>query len=85
MTYQLHMIHRYDLVLQSHLADISKFSALSQISLSHLALEGFVGNSLRVNTSIQGILQNKFIDFAKSYSKLFASLSNNPASHGIRL
>ena len=73
-------LHRYDLVLQSHLADISKFSALSQISLSHLALEGFIGNSLRVNTSIQGILQNTFIDFAKSYSKLFASLSNNPAS-----
>jgi tellurite resistance protein len=72
--------HRYDLVLQSHLADISKFSALSQISLSHLALEGVVGNSLRVNTSIQGILQNTFTDFAKSYAKLFASLSDNPAS-----
>ena len=73
-------LHRYDLVLQSHLADISKFSALSQISLSHLALEGSVGNSLLVNASVQGILQNTFIDFAKSYSKLFASLSDNPAS-----
>jgi hypothetical protein len=73
-------LHRYDLVLQSHLADISKFSALSQISLSHLALEGSVGNSLRVNTSIQGILKNTFIDFAKSYSKLFASLSDDPVS-----
>lgn len=71
--------HRYDLVLQSHLADISKFSALSQISLSHLSLEGSVGNSLRVNTSVQDILQNTFIDFAKSYSNLFASLSDNPA------
>jgi len=73
-------LHRYDLVLQSHLADISKFSALSQISLSHLALEGFLGNALRIETSIQGVLQNTFIDFGKSYSKLFASLSDNPAS-----
>ncbi len=73
-------LHRYDLVLQSHLADISKFSALSQISLSHLALEGFLGNALRIETSIQGGLQNTFIDFGKSYSKLFASLSDNPAS-----
>ncbi len=72
--------HRYDLVLQSHLAGISKVSALSQISLSHLALEGIVGNYLRVNASIQGILQNTLIDFAKSYSKLFASLSDNPES-----
>jgi hypothetical protein len=73
-------LHRYDLVLQSHLADISKFSALSQISLSHLALEGFLGNALRIETSIQGVLQNTFIDFGKSYSKLFASLSDHPAS-----
>ena len=73
-------LHRYDLVLQSHLADISKFSGLSQISLSHLAREGFLGNALRRETSIQGVLQNTFIDFGKSYSKLFASLSDNPAS-----
>ncbi|MEG4021655.1 pPIWI-associating nuclease domain-containing protein [Microcoleus sp. S13C4] len=73
-------LHRYDLVLQSHLADISKFSALSQISLSHLPLEGFLGNALRIETSIQGVLQNTFIDLGKSYSKLFASLSHNPAS-----
>lgn len=72
--------HRYDLVLQSHLADISKFSALSQISLSHLALEGVVGNALKVEPSTQGVLQKTFIDFAKSYSKLFASLSDNPES-----
>lgn len=78
--------------MQSHLADISKFSGLSQISLSHLAREGFLGNALRIETSIPGVLQNTFIDFGKSYSKLFASLSDNPASlislhlssHGIR-
>lgn len=73
-------LHRYDLVLQSHLADISKFSALSQISLSHLPLEGFLGNALRIESSILGVLQNTFIDFGKSYSQLFASLSDNPTS-----
>jgi hypothetical protein len=71
---------RYDLVLQSHLAEAFKFSALSQISLSHLALEGVVGNALKVEPSIQIALQRTFTDFATSYSKLFASLSNNPAS-----
>ncbi|ARV57399.1 hypothetical protein BZZ01_01035 [Nostocales cyanobacterium HT-58-2] len=72
-------LHRYDLVLQSHLADISKFSTLSQISLARLSLEG-VGNALKVNPSIQSVLQNTFVDFAKSYSKLFASFSHNPSS-----
>jgi hypothetical protein len=71
---------RYDLVIQSHLAEVSKFSALSQISLSHLALEGVVGNALKVELSIQSALQRTFTDFATSYSKLFASLSDNPAS-----
>ena len=71
---------RYDLVLQSHLAEVSKFSALSQISLSHLPLEGVVGNALKAESSIQSTLQRTFTDFATSYSKLFASLSNDPAS-----
>lgn len=71
---------RYDLVLQSYLAEASKFSALSQISLSHLALEGVVGNALKAELSIQSSLQRTFTNFATSYSKLFTSLSNNPAS-----
>lgn len=71
---------RYDLVLKSHLAGISTFSALSQISVSHLALEGFIGNTFKIKPSIQSILQNTFVDFAKSYSKLFASFSDKPAS-----
>lgn len=71
---------RYDLVLQSHLAEVSKFSALSQISLSHLALEGVLGNALKVELSVQNTLQRTFTDFATSYSNLFVSLSNRPAS-----
>lgn len=73
-------LQRYDLVLQSHLAEISKFSALSQISLSHLALESAVGNALKLEPPIQSVLQRTFIDFAKSYSKLFVSFSDNPSS-----
>jgi Predicted pPIWI-associating nuclease len=71
---------RYDLVVQSHLSEISKFSALSQISLSHLTLESSIGNAFKVDLSVQSNLQRTFTDFAKSYSKLFASFSDNPLS-----
>jgi hypothetical protein len=70
---------RYDVVLQSHLAEISKFSALSQISLSRLSLES-LGNALEVNPSVQNILQNTFTNFTKSYAELFASFGDNLSS-----
>jgi Predicted pPIWI-associating nuclease len=71
---------RCSIEVQSHLTEIAKFSKLSQISLSHLTLERDVGNALKVGLSTQSVLQRTLNDFGKSYSKLIASLSDNPAS-----
>jgi hypothetical protein len=43
-------------------------------------LSNYVGSSLRVNIPIQDIVQNIFVDFAKSYSNLFSSFGNSPES-----
>ena len=60
--------------------NISKFLASSQISLSHLALESFEVNTFKIQPFIHETLRDTFIDFSKSYAKLFASFSDNPAS-----
>ncbi|MBE9118911.1 hypothetical protein IQ249_23770 [Lusitaniella coriacea LEGE 07157] len=70
----------YALGVHSHLAEVSIFSALSQISLSHLFLEGVMGSVLKVELPTQRVLQRTLTNFAKSYYNLSASLSDNPAS-----
>ena len=69
---------RYDLVVQSHLAEILKLSVLSQTSISRLAWES-LGDVLNVQAPVRSVLQNTFLDFTQSYSKLFKSWENQPS------
>ncbi len=69
---------RYDLALQSHLAEISKLSVLSQATVSRLVWEN-IGNALDVQSPIRSVLQNSFLDFTQSYSKLFDSWEKQPS------
>jgi hypothetical protein len=71
-------LRRYDLALQSHLAEISKFSILSQAAVSRLAWEN-IGNALDLQASIRGVLQDRFLDFTRSYSKLFDFWEKQPS------
>jgi len=71
-------IPRYDLVLQSHLAEISKLSVLSQVAVSRLVWES-LGDALDVQVPIRSVLQNSFLDFTQSYSKLYKFWENQPS------
>ncbi len=73
------LLPRYDLALQAHLAEISKFSAFSQIYLSRLPID-IIGNALAASSSVQNTLQNSLTNFAKSYAALFASFNDDIAS-----
>jgi len=68
----------YSLALQSHLADISKFSVLSQASVSQFPWEQ-IGSALGVQPAIKSSLQDAFLGFAHSYSRLFDSLEKKPS------
>lgn len=71
-------IPRYDLALQVHLAEISKLSVLSQTTVSQLAWKN-IGDALDVQAPIRGMLQNSFLDFTQSYSKLFSFWEDHPS------
>jgi hypothetical protein len=61
---------RFDLALESHLAEISKLSVLSQAAISRLPWEN-IGNALDLQAPLKNLLQDSFFDLAQSYSKLF--------------
>jgi hypothetical protein len=65
-------------VVESHLAQISELSILTQSSLSHLNWER-LGNTLQLTTNIQAVLQHTFLDFTKAYSDLYGNLRKQPS------
>jgi len=69
---------RNDLTLQSHLADIAKFSFVSQTVLSRLSWDE-IGNTLRIQSPVRSALQNSFLGLTASYSLLLDSLEKQPS------
>lgn len=69
---------QYDAIWHSHLLDISRFSLLSQASLSQISWEQ-IGNALDIQDVTRNRLQSVFLDFSQSYSGLFASLEAQPS------
>ena len=67
----------HHLALQSHLADIARYSVLSQASLSRLPWDE-IGNALDVQAPIRRVLQDTFVDFTQTYSRLFGSFQEDP-------
>ena len=68
----------HDLQLTAYLADVAKYSVLSQTALSRLP-GGEMGSALSLQAQIQGALQGVFVDFTQSYSRLFASFQATPS------
>lgn len=69
---------RYDLALQSHLAEMAKLTILSQAAVSRMAWEN-IGNAININVSKRAVLQSSFFGFSQSYSKLFESWEKQPS------
>lgn len=71
-------IPHYDLAVKSHLAEILKLSVLSQTSVSRLAWES-LGDVLNVQAAVRNALQDSFLDFTQSYSKLYKFWEDQPS------
>ena len=69
----------FNLVMQAHLADITKFAAISQASLAQLRWDR-IGDLLAVQDSIRTRLQSTFAGFAESYSALYQSFEQHPST-----
>jgi hypothetical protein len=65
-------------VIDSHLAQISELSILTQSSLAHLNWDQ-IGNALQLTPNIQNILQDDFLSLTRTYSDLFDYLGEQPA------
>lgn len=70
-------IPKYDFLVHAHLADISKFSLLSELNLSAIAWNN-VGDALAAKSETQALLQTSFTELTKSYSALFKVFENDP-------
>jgi Predicted pPIWI-associating nuclease len=68
----------FNIVMQAHLADITKFAAISQASLAQLRWVR-IGDLLAVQDSMRTGLQSTFAGFAESYSALYRSFEQHPS------
>jgi len=73
----LNITEPYSFAMQSHLADIGKYSALSQSFLSGIPFVS-IGNALSVDENVRSSLKASFSNFSESYSSLYKWLENEP-------
>jgi hypothetical protein len=73
----LQVTEPYLLTTQAHLAEILKYSALSESYLSNISYPD-IGNALVLEDTVSSLMKNSFKEFSDSYSNLFSWLGNTP-------
>ncbi len=71
-------VQPFKFVIDSHLAQISELSILTQSSLAHLHWDQ-IGSDLLLTPNIQNILQDDFLSLTRTYSDLFDYLGEQPS------
>jgi len=66
------------IAVRSHLAEIAKYSGISQTLLSQLDYEN-IGNALNIEHSVGLALKNSFSDFSRSYSLMYDWMEREPS------